>query len=141
MTETALEIRRVIAASQERLFAAWTTPDLLVRWWGPTGVHCTAAEVDLRVGGAYRIANRMPDGSTTWITGEFEQVDPPRALVYSWRIGDEPVSRVRIELVALAARSTEVIVRHERIASTAARDGHERGWHGCLDGLAAWAAI
>jgi uncharacterized protein YndB with AHSA1/START domain len=135
-----LTIRRSIAAPPDRLFEAWTTPALLQQWWGPTGVRCIAAEVDLRVGGAYRIGNLLPDGRTLWISGEFELVEPPHRLVYSWRVGEEPVSRVTVSFVAAGARSTEVVVHHERIHAAAIRDDHERGWVGCLDGLARWSA-
>ena len=58
-----LLIRRRIAATPERLFEAWTTPEQFVQWWGPPGVECPGAEMELRVGGAYRIRNRMPDGN------------------------------------------------------------------------------
>ncbi len=135
---TELTIRRVIAAGAERVFAAWTTPELLRQWWGPAGVTCIAAEIDLRPGGAYRICNQLPDGAVLWISGEFEIVESPQRLVYSWRIGDEPVSRVTVQLTALG-ESTEVMIRHERVHSPAARDDHERGWQGCLDGLERWA--
>jgi uncharacterized protein YndB with AHSA1/START domain len=132
-------VRRVIAGARDRVFAAWTRPELLRQWWGPTGVRCIAAEIDLRVGGVYRIGNEMPDGSVVWISGEFELVDAPTQLVYSWTIGDEPSSRVSVRFTALDERSTEVVVDHDRVHSRDARDGHERGWIGCLDGLARWA--
>jgi uncharacterized protein YndB with AHSA1/START domain len=134
---TELTTRRVIAASCDRLFAAWTTPALLLQWWGPEEVECTTAEVDLRPGGPYRIGNTLPDGSVTWIEGEFEVVERPHRLVYSWRIEGEPVSRVTVTFTALGEGSTEVTIFHERIHSAEARDGHERGWIGCLDGLEA----
>jgi uncharacterized protein YndB with AHSA1/START domain len=137
---TQLTIRRVIAAPRERVFAAWTKPELLQQWWGPAGVRCVAAEIDLRAGGGYRIGNELPDGSVLWISGEFELVDAPEQLVYSWCIGDEPPSRVSIRFVPLAEHSTEVVIDHDRIASTTARDGHEQGWVGCLDGLERWAS-
>jgi uncharacterized protein YndB with AHSA1/START domain len=80
---TELTIRRVIAAQPNRLFDAWTRPDLLRQWFGPAGVRCIGAEVDLRAGGAYRIGNELPNGEIVWIEGEFELVDSPRRLVYS----------------------------------------------------------
>ena len=136
---TELRIGRSIAASVERVFAAWTTPELLKQWWGPNGVRCIAAEIDLRPGGAYRIGNQLPDGGVLWISGEFEIVEVPRRLVYSWRVGDEPVSRVTVNFTAIGETSTEVMIHHERIHSEAVRDDHERGWRGCLDGLETWA--
>jgi len=132
---TDLRIRRVIAARTERVFAAWTEPELLRQWWGPAGVRCIAAEVDLRAGGAYRIGNELPDGSVLWISGEFEVVESPRRLVYSWRVGDEPTSRVTVSFTAIGETSTEVMIHRELIHSDAVRDDHERGWLGCLDGL------
>jgi uncharacterized protein YndB with AHSA1/START domain len=131
----ALIVRRVVRAPVERVFAAWTEPEHLVRWWGPRPVVCCGAEVDLRAGGAYRIGNRFPDGRELWITGEFVRVDPPRELVYTWRVGDatslERVT-VRFEAHGLA---TEVVIVHEEISTAAARADHEGGWVGCLDGL------
>jgi uncharacterized protein YndB with AHSA1/START domain len=135
-----LIVRRVIAASATRLFEAWTTPALLHRWWGPRDVRCIAAEVDLRVGGAYRLGNELPDGRVVWITGRFEHIEPPRVLVYSWQIGEEPTSRVTVRFEPHEVDQTEVVVRHDRIASLAARDEHGLGWDGCLAGLAGWAA-
>lgn len=131
--------RRVITAPAARVFAAWTEPEQLRRWWGPAGVSCPSAEVDLRVGGRYRIANAMPDGSVLWIAGTFERVEPPHALVYSWAhepIVDETVhTRVTVRFEP-RERGTEVIVIHERFASEAIRELHAAGWQGCLDGLA-----
>jgi uncharacterized protein YndB with AHSA1/START domain len=135
-TELTVVVRRTIAASPERLFDAWTKPEHLRRWWGPPGVTCPAAEVDLRVGGRYRIANQFPDGKLVWISGVFECIEEPRLLVYSWGFGSDPQrsERVTVALCACAA-GTEVTVTHERIADAASRDGHEQGWVGCLRGL------
>jgi uncharacterized protein YndB with AHSA1/START domain len=131
-----LVVRRRIKSTPERLFAAWTQPALLASWWGPEGVSCPSAQIDLRVGGSYRIANRFPDGSIVWIAGIFEAIDAPRRLVYSWKLESQtgPPERVTVCFVA-DAWSTEVVVTHERIPSETARTGHERGWVGCLDGL------
>ncbi|MFT7648537.1 MAG: hypothetical protein ACI8Y4_003289 [Candidatus Poriferisodalaceae bacterium] len=57
-----LEVTRTIGAEPERLFAAWTDPAMIVQWWDAGDVKCTAAEMDLSVGGVYRVANETPDG-------------------------------------------------------------------------------
>jgi len=131
-----LVIRKTIPASSERLFQAWTEPEQLKQWRGPESVTCIEAEVDLRVGGRYRIGNRFPDGSVLWISGKFEAIDAPHKLVYTWRIGSDS----REELVSVSFRAatdgeTEVTVVHERIPDTRIRDGHEQGWPGCLSKL------
>ncbi|HEY6178634.1 MAG TPA: SRPBCC domain-containing protein [Kofleriaceae bacterium] len=138
--EATLTVRRVIAAPPARLFEAWTQPALLRAWWGPRDVQCIAADVDLRVGGSYRLGNQLPDGRVVWITGAFEAIERPHRLVYSWQIGDEPVSRVTVQFAPHGGDRTEVTISHERIAAPAVRDEHAQGWDGCLDGLAAWAA-
>jgi len=133
-----LEVRRVIDASRARLFEAWTTPRLLERWWGPTGVRCTGAEVDLKVGGRYRIVNLLPDGRELVIAGEFLEVEPCEKLVYTWSSAPGPaeLEQVTVRFEARGAR-TELIIVHERVADEPTRRGHADGWNGCLDGLVA----
>jgi uncharacterized protein YndB with AHSA1/START domain len=136
-----LVVRKTIQASPERLFAAWTDPEQLRAWWGPEGIICIAADVDLRRGGRYRIGNLLPDQRVLWIVGEFEVVEPPRRLVYTWRLEgiSETEERVTVQFESQGA-ATEVIVTHERIPSRELRNQHERGWEGCLSGLAEYLA-
>jgi len=131
-----LVVRRRIAATPERLFDAWTREEELRQWWGPQNVKCVAAEVDLRVGGAYRIANEFPDGSVLWISGEFLCIERPHRLEYTWRVGssNSPVEHVGVQFVRMGGE-TEVIVRHAHIADAPSRTRHARGWEGCLAGL------
>ena len=133
-----LVVRRTIRATPERLFEAWTEPAQLRRWWGPQDVECLDAQVDLRVGGQYRIANRFPDGRILWIAGQFEVIEPPDRLVYTWSVEPQTVQErvtVRFERRLVG---TEVVVVHERIADARTRDQHEQGWRECLEGLAVW---
>jgi uncharacterized protein YndB with AHSA1/START domain len=130
----ALITRRTIRASAARLFDAWTEPEQLRAWWGPRPVTCSGAEVDLRVGGRYRIANALPDGTTLIIEGEFQVVEAPHKLVYTWRAGEDRASRVTVRFEP-RGETTEVIVIHEQIPNDAIRESHEAGWVGCLDGL------
>jgi uncharacterized protein YndB with AHSA1/START domain len=135
----ALVVRRTIRASVDRVFEAWTEPEALKRWWGPRPVTCCEASVDLRVGGAYRIGNLLPDGNVVWISGVFEIVERPRRLVYTWHVeGKERPSNERSRVTVrfeVRVDATEVIVVHERIESEEIRVDHEKGWIGCLDGL------
>jgi uncharacterized protein YndB with AHSA1/START domain len=130
-----LIVRKSIRASPERVFDAWTQPEHLKLWWGPKSVECIDAEVDLRVGGRYRIANQFPDGKILWISGEFETIERPHRLVYTWRVGSEAAAERVTVTFEERAKKTEVIVMHERIPTQAMRDMHEQGWVGCLDGL------
>src|SRR5258707_1835723 len=93
-----LVVRKTIRAKAERLFAAWTIPAQLKRWWGPQGVKCIEAEVDLRRGGRYRSANQLADGKIVVITGGFEAIEAPRKLVYTWRIEPETERSERVSV-------------------------------------------
>lgn len=134
-TPVSLIVRRRIRATPERLFEVWTQPEHLKKWWGPAPVKCVDAEIDLRVGGHYRIVNQFPDGRLLTIMGHFELVDPPFKLAYTWRTKRD--SRSERVTVRFEPRNdlTDVVVVHERIADKVTRDLHERGWLGCLDGL------
>lgn len=133
-----LTVKRRIRADAAELFRAWTDPARLRTWWGPGAVRCSEAEMDLRPGGRYRIGNLMPDGKIIWIGGEFEVVEPPHTLVYTWCVdpGSGAVERVTVRFEEHGAE-TEVTVIHERIADASTRERHQAGWQGCLDKLQA----
>ena len=131
-----LEVRRRIAATPERLFAAWTSPAQLLTWWGPAGIRCTEAEVDLVVGARYRLGNELPDGQVIFIVGEFLEIDPPSRLVYTWSTEGESAEPEQVTVsFNQVGEETEVVVLHERILDADRRDEHASGWNGCLDGL------
>ena len=130
-------IRRVINAAPDRIFRAWTEQGELVAWWGPVGVVCESAEIDLRIGGCYSINNRLDDGRLIVISGVFDLIDPPHQLAYSWQIGsgNSETSRVTVDFCAIGDQETEVVVTHSRISDSIVAADHHRGWNGCLDGL------
>lgn len=134
-----LTVCRTIRASPERLFDAWTEPSRLMQWWGPAGVTCISAEVDLRVDGRYRIGNQLPQGDVVWIVGVFERISPPHLLVYSWQLEHlaQSPERVTVRFDQVDA-GTQVTVLHERIADMATRQSHDAGWQGCLQRLELW---
>jgi uncharacterized protein YndB with AHSA1/START domain len=134
----ALEVRRTFAAPPARVFQAWTRPEELKRWAAPGPMETPLAEVDLRVGGQYRIHMRAPDGAEHRVFGVYREVDPPRRLVYTWTWEDDPEVIDSVVTVEFHDRggSTEVVLRHEALPNKDRRDKHEVGWNGCLDKLA-----
>ena len=109
-----------------------------MKWWGPRGVTCIAADIDLRVGGHYRLGNALPDGTVLWITGRFEVIERPNLLVYTWTVETKTESdeRVTVRFDEIDCNGTMLSLTHERIPTDALRDQHQTGWIGCLDGLA-----
>jgi len=140
VSEPRLHLTRVLDAPRPRVFRAWTDPEELTRWWGPRGYVTRSAEVDLRVGGHYRLGMaKLPDGPTFYLAGTFTIVEPPARLVYTWRWEAEPEQGETLVMVTfrdLGRESTEVSVTHERFPSDKIADDHTRGWSGCLDKLA-----
>jgi uncharacterized protein YndB with AHSA1/START domain len=74
---------RVFDAPRERVFRAFTDPDHVRRWWGPTGFTTPIVESDLRPGGIRRIVMRGPDGVEHPGIGEWREIVPPERLVFT----------------------------------------------------------
>ncbi|MBI2113634.1 MAG: SRPBCC domain-containing protein [candidate division NC10 bacterium] len=137
--ETTLQLRRIFTAPREKVFKAWTDQEALKQWWGPEGYATPSAEVDLRVGGKYRLGMRkLPDGEIFYLSGAYREVRPPERLVYTWRWEAQP--ELGETLVTVEFRevgdSTEVVLTHEFFPNQKVRDDHNKGWNSCLDRLA-----
>jgi uncharacterized protein YndB with AHSA1/START domain len=70
-----------LRAPRERVYAAWTNVEELKRWFGPRGVNIDTATLDLRPGGLFHYAMRLPDGSLMWGKWRFEEIEAPRRIV------------------------------------------------------------
>ena len=141
-----LEMTRVIKASKQRVFDAWTRPEFVRQWFGSEVKTCTNAETDPRVGGAYLF--EMSGGScgggegatdtitTSRATGRYVKVEPFDLLVFTWRGDWNPEEET---LVTVALRDvdggTEIKLTHERFATEASRDAHQHGWSESMDKL------
>jgi uncharacterized protein YndB with AHSA1/START domain len=135
-----LHLERVLPAPPAVVFAMHAHRDQLARWWGPAGFTVPEVELDLREGGRYRIAMQPPAGETFHVTGEFQRVDPPRELSYTFRYEEpDPDDRETVVTFSLVERggSTEVTVAQGPFLTEARRALHEQGWTDTLDRLAA----
>lgn len=144
---TTLQISRTFQASREKVFQAWTTAEALKKWFGPTdGFTVPSADVDLRVGGKYRIQMKAPDGEIHTVGGIYREVTAPVKLVFTWAweegggCGDSGSEHPVETLVTVEFRekgqNTEVLLTHELLPNTDFRDKHDEGWSGCLNRLA-----
>ena len=75
-------LTRILNAPRTLVWKAWTEPEHIMRWWGPKGFQSTDCEVDLRVGGMFRLAMHGPDGTVYPCAGVFVEIVPPERLVY-----------------------------------------------------------
>src|SRR5215470_2365712 len=86
--ELTLEMVRALPAAPGRIFAAFSDPDQLARWFGPEGFSVGSIDVDARVDGTYRIEMQPPEGDSFYLGGEFREVDPPRGLAFTFTYED-----------------------------------------------------
>jgi glutathione S-transferase len=132
-----LKLQRTFDAPAQAVFAAWTDPEVLRRWW-TIGEDWTAeaAEVDLRVGGGYRLTMRDAGGTDCTVVGEYLRIEPPERLVHTrrWAGEDAVESVVDVRFEERDGRTT-VRLEHTGLATETSREAHERGWNACLDTL------
>jgi uncharacterized protein YndB with AHSA1/START domain len=86
--ELVLEIERVLPAAPAVAFQAFVDPSELAKWWGPEGFTIPSLSFPARVGDSYRIEMQPPTGDPFALTGEFQEVDPPARLTYTFRWED-----------------------------------------------------
>jgi uncharacterized protein YndB with AHSA1/START domain len=132
-----LRISRRYALTREKVFLAWTEPQALKKWMAPSDAHqIPVAEVDLRVGGRFRIVMQDPAGEQHRVGGVYREVSPPSRLVFTWAWESTP-ERESLVTVELYDRhgETELLLTHERFADDDARARHLQGWNNCLDRL------
>jgi uncharacterized protein YndB with AHSA1/START domain len=134
-----LVLKRRLNASPDKVYAAWTEPAHLARWWGPSGADRTVkAEMDVRVGGRFQIVFEAEDGEQHDVRGVYKEVEAQKKLVFSWawRTTPERESLVTVDLEP-DGEATLLTLTHEKFFDEAARDRHRQGWSGALDKLAA----
>jgi uncharacterized protein YndB with AHSA1/START domain len=139
MTEDlTLRIERTYQAPAEAVFDAWTSEEVLRRWFHAERAWETPeASVDLRVGGELRVVMRNPEtGAEHGGGGRYTEIDPPRRLAFTW-LWDDQGTRTLIELdFEEAGGATTVRFRHSGLWSEDAVRDHEGGWSRCFDNLA-----
>jgi uncharacterized protein YndB with AHSA1/START domain len=142
--DTELRLERLIAAPPERVFAFWTDPELLVKWWGPEGYDTPKKSLDLRPGGRWTTTMRNPDGKLLTVSGVYRAIDPPRRLVFTWAWLDDngqPGHETEISLTFdPAPGGTRLVMLQREFETSEQRDRHGQGWSSSFNKLARVAA-
>lgn len=132
-----LEVRRVIDATPEEVFAAWTDASSMARWMKP-GPHTVESrvEADPRVGGTFRI-DMIGAEKVYEHTGEYLVVDPPKKLVFTW-VSEGTQQGRSIVTIDLHPRGnqTELVLTHEKLPDEKSAQGHKSGWTAIIEMLA-----
>ena len=141
-------VKKVISASQEDVFDAWTKPEIMNKWYvgGPGRAECVS---DLKVGGKYT-NNMLIGGESTCDaegkptadvniksylhSGEYLEIKRPEKLVFTWNSPSVQNTRVTIDIQKVS-NGTEVTITHELLPESQIQ-GHTGGWTFALDNLA-----
>jgi uncharacterized protein YndB with AHSA1/START domain len=122
------------------VFRALTDPAELKQWFCPEGGSVKEVDVDLTVGGRFRVVMAMPNGDHE-AAGVYREIEPPRRVVstWSWLGDDDEQGEETLLTFELEPRdgATEVVLTHERLPSAESRDSHESGWASALNRLEA----
>jgi uncharacterized protein YndB with AHSA1/START domain len=145
-----LVVKRVVSATPEQVFDAFTDPEQLMQWWWPNGFFCPSAEVDLRVGGTYRLAMQWPEWIPVdaqfshYLAGEYYEIDRPHRIVMSGRAVNEEQGELFATLIEVTfdtdEKGTTLTVRQsyfDPLPPPQAMAGAEQGWTEQLDKLEA----
>lgn len=129
-----LRIERLIPASIEDVFAAWTDPKIMAQWLSPTGE--AEVEADVRVSGTFRLA-MIGEGMGVDHEGEYVAIEPPRLVSFTWR---SPYTGGNFSTVTITlepdGRATRLVLVHERLPDQTV-ESHRGGWASILDRLVA----
>jgi uncharacterized protein YndB with AHSA1/START domain len=137
--ERSLRLERIIPASPEHLFALWTSPEQIARWWAPDGYEAVVHDLEARAGGRWRIVLRGAGGKEAAMGGFFSVVDPARRLAFSWAWEDEHgapghTTRVLVSFDPVPGGTRLVLVQQD-FDGKDARDRHFEGWSAAIDRL------
>lgn len=140
-TARTLTVRRTFDAPRERVWAAWTDPAQIDRWWGPDGFTTTTAEMAVRPGGRWRFVMVGPDGKEYPNRVRFDEIADPTHLAYTHGSPDDPEQfSVTVTFTEQDDEQTELTMEM-RFPSVEALDdavefGADEGARQTLDGLA-----
>jgi len=138
-TAQEIEITRVYDAPRELVWRAWTEPEELVRWWGPSGwsTPLDTVTMEVRPGGTFRLTSISDEGAEMPVAGVYREVTEPERLVleeppdHAWHEG----SVSTVTFTDLGEGRTEVALRAIVLTTDEMRLNAERGMNGTLDRL------
>ena len=135
-TKPSLTLKRQLKAKPAKVYAAWTDPEKILKWFGPDKIDVLSAEADARLGGRFRIVMLGADGEEHDVSGTYLEVVPNEKLVFTWawRSTPERQSLVTV-LIKPDGTGSMLTLIHEQFFDEVARDRHREGWSGCLDKL------
>jgi len=138
-TDEQILIVREFDAPAQLVWKAWTTPELVARWWHAKRGEVTVAEIDLRVGGAWRSAMVTPDGQEVAFHGEYREIVPHERLVSTETYEGVPGAPPTLNTMTLEERDGRTTMRltidcpSREVRDAIVESGMEDGLQDALD--------
>jgi uncharacterized protein YndB with AHSA1/START domain len=144
LADDELLIRRTIDAPPSLVFAMWSDPEHMKHWMGPSNFSCPEAQIDFRVGGAYRAMIKSEEHGENWFGGIYREIVEGKRLVFTFAWENDGPSSGRETLVTITFEEHNgktVQSFHQRpFKDVERRDSHVGGWTEAFDKLDAYAA-
>ena len=130
-----IRITRLLPATAEEVFAAWTDPRRLQEWMCPEDRTVASVTLDLRVGGRFQIVMRGENSDIAHI-GEYREIHPPKRLVFTWQSAGtlQQETLVTVELFQ-RGKQTELVLVHELLPNEHSAAQHKNGWQSIVEKL------
>jgi uncharacterized protein YndB with AHSA1/START domain len=136
VSEKVLVVKRTLPANPAVVFDALTQPAIMARWFFAGPDWNARVEGEPRVGGRYSIEMVMPDGNVAKMWGQYNELDPPTRVVFTWNTDRVSNTVVTIELTARGTDETELVLYHLLPEEAEVQRMHQAGWLACLENLA-----
>ena len=141
----AIQLTAHLGAPRERVFAAWTHPELVREWFfAEEGFEVSEATIDLQPLGAYGIVVEVAGSSPTRIHGNYLEIVANESLSFTWTgacAGEQYWTLVRVRFEQSSAGGTNLKLTHGVFQNDRDRAMHEQGWLSCLEGLDRFLAL
>lgn len=136
LLDDSLCIEHTVAATAEKVFRCFTDDEIAARWMAPGAMECVEMQMDVVVGGAYRLTMQDSDNNRFTSTGTYSEVVPNRRLAYTWQWthDDSPPTLVEIDLEDTEA-GCRVLLRQRGFASADETISHTEGWSRIMKNL------
>ncbi|MBO6900571.1 MAG: SRPBCC domain-containing protein [Rhizobiaceae bacterium] len=141
--EDPIVVEGYFAATPDEVFEAWTTPEIIVQWFGLERDSLHSADIDLRPGGQWRFLHSKDAEKSTGFEGRYIDVKPQEKLIYTWayvvehRNGERevsPDSQVEVDFIP-QGKGTIVRLVHSMVRTEDARRGIGGGWQASFTSL------
>lgn len=134
-----LKVERVVNATQQEAFDAFTKPELLKEWYAPEGMTTPVAQVDLKVGGNFKVAMENDKGQQHIATGQFKEIDKPNKFVHTWswqgdEMGDKQ-TQITVTFEKVEEGKTKVTMEHVGFETEKSAQEHTKGWESAFNKL------